>query len=326
MSTRRMVVLGGTGFIGREVVRRAVQDGWEVTALGRSDRAVAELRELGAMAVKGDAGAPSGWVEAARGAKALIDLVQPPLPGRIGLRQIRRMARERVEASRAYLGALAALPPGERPRVISVSGVDDLGPDDRGRVSQRSPLRERPVGFAHVGLAVRLEVERSGLPATWVHLGTVYGPGKAFGEKILPALARGRQPILGGGANRVALVHVADAAAALVHLAGLEQAAGRGYVVADGAGTTQRELLEHAASLLGGPRPRRIPLWLASLVAGRVLVEVMARDVAADPSALLETGFAFRYPSHLAGMAATVEALRRAGRLEPLAATGGSAC
>ncbi len=318
MTRKRMMVLGGTGFVGREVVRHAAREGWAVTALGRSEAALAELRTLGARAVEGDAGAPSGWVEEARGAAALVDLVQPALPGRIGLRQIRQMARRRLEVSRAYLRALAALPDGERPRVVSVSGVDDLAPDGRGAVSHRSPLRERPVGFGHIGLAVRREVDSAGLPATHVHLGTVYGPGKAFAERILPALERRRQPVLGDGSNRVALVHVVDAARALVHLAGLEGADGRSFVVADGAGTTQRELLEHAASLLGAPPPRRIPLWLASLAAGRVVVEVMARDLVPDPSALLETGFAFRFPSHHAGMAATVEALRRAGRLRPL--------
>ncbi len=308
---KKMLLLGGTGFIGREVVRVAVEAGWQVAALSRSEAGDALLRRLGAAPVRGDAAEPGGWVEEARGAAVMIDLVQPALPARLGRAEIRAVSRLRQEVTRRWLEALAGLPPAERPRLLSVSGVDDLECDAEGRVSHRSALRARPVGFAHIGIPVRRLVEASGVGATYVHLGTVYGPGKGFADRLLPALAERKQPIVGSGGNRLPLVHVSDAARALVHLAGLDAAGvvGRAFVVSDGTGTTQRELFENAAALLGARSPRRVPRWLASLIAGRILVEVMARDVDADPSALMESGFTFRFPSHREGMAATVREL-----------------
>lgn len=308
---KKMLLLGGTGFIGREVVRVAADAGWQVTALSRSEAGDVLLRRLGAAPVRGDAAEPRGWIEEARGAEVMIDLVQPALPARLGRAEIQAVARLRQELTRRWLEALAGLPPAERPRLVSVSGVDDLEPDGDGRVSHRSALSARPVGFAHIGIPVRRLVEASGLDATYVHLGIVYGPGKGFADRLLPALAERKQPIVGSGANRLPLVHVSDAAGALVRLAGLDATGvvGRTFVVSDGAGTTQRELLDNAAALLGARSPRRIPRWLASLIAGRILVEVMARDVDADPSALMESGFALRFPTHREGMAATVRDL-----------------
>ncbi len=116
----------------------------------------------------------------------------------------------------------------------------------------------------------------------------------------------------------------------------------------DGADTTQRELLDETATLMGAKRPGAVPTWLAALVAGSIAVETMtlyviynleqrgrllnnlhyvyselvsdvlfqrsrARlyiiDAHADPSALLATGFHFRYPSHQQGVPATLAVL-----------------
>ena len=43
-----LFLLGGTGFIGREVVTEAVQRGYGVWALGRSETARSRLAEMGA--------------------------------------------------------------------------------------------------------------------------------------------------------------------------------------------------------------------------------------------------------------------------------------
>ena len=77
----------------------------------------------------------------------------------------------------------------------------------------------------------------------------------------------------------------------------------------DGADTTQREILDDTAALMGLKRPGTIPAWLAALVAGSIAVETITLDAHADPSALLATGFHFRYPSHHEGVVATLATL-----------------
>jgi hypothetical protein len=158
---------------------------------------------------------------------------------------------------------------------------------------------------------VRRLVEASGLAFAYAYLGTVYGPGKSFAKKIFPDLAAGRLRLPGKAANRMALVHVEDAARALVHVAKLEtgRLAGRSFVVADGHPVRMADFMGFAAQSLGGPRPKSAPLPLACLFAGQALFETVTRDIAAHPAALIETGFEFRYPSYRDGLPPSIQSL-----------------
>jgi nucleoside-diphosphate-sugar epimerase len=306
-------VLGASGFIGRELLRNAQAARLDVTALVRSPENARLLERTGVRVLVGNVDQPAGWAEAASRCGTWIDLIQPPIPRRLGARALRRIVRERLRVTAAIAGALSAIPPERRPLLLSISGMSDLAPDEQGRLSHRSPLRARPMGFAHIGLRVRALLARTAIDVAFVHLGTVYGPGKSFTSEIFPKLARGRLPTVGRGANRLALIHVRDAARALLHLATLERArvAGRQWIVADGAGTSQRDFLATAARLLGGPVPKSAPTWLVGLIAGRAMADELSKDAPADPAALLETGFAFQHPTPASGLQETMEALAR---------------
>ena len=317
----KVFVLGAAGYIGREVVREAVARGLAVQALVRTDEQASALRRLGATPVIGDVRESERWAFRLAGVDVLLDLVQPRLPERLTTAAIDRVAAERVEAMSEIVRALSNLPPERRPLLMSVSGMTDLVKDERGFLSAASARRSPPVGFARIGVPVHELVLSSALPAAFVHLGTVYGPGKAFAARILPNLARGRMPIVGAGNNRKALVHVSDAARALVHLLSLERGAlqGKTWLVADGANSTQREFMEHAARLMNGPVPRRLPRWLVSLIIGSVSATLLAEDAPVDNTELLRSGFHFEHASHDTGLPATVRALRQSSSVEGVA-------
>jgi hypothetical protein len=280
-------ILGASGFVGSTVVDAALRAGLKVGAWARSEAQAAVLRQRG-VAVSAPPSIPPS--------KVVIDLIQPKLPERLSEAALGKAARYRVETTR---GVLHALPPGAV--LFSVSGTDDF---DAGVVSHRSRFTGDPKGFARIGLSVRAEVLASMRPFASIHLGTVYGPGKSFAATLFPRLAKGRMPVVGDGSNRLPLIHVEDAARALVHLATLstEQVTAHPWIVTDGTRTTQRELLELGAKLLGAPRPKSVPRWLASVVAGSVAAASFSRDVPTDPSALVATGFTFRFPSIATGL------------------------
>ena len=162
-------------------------------------------------------------------------------------------------------------------------------------ISHRSRLATKLHGFAHIGVPVRKLVEASGLDATYIYLGSlVYGPGKLFADIFVAGLKKGSAHVVGKGTNRPSLVHVTDAARAIVHLAGLSRNAlvDHQFIAMDGAGTTQRELLNATAMYMGVKKPPTILL-----------------DAQVDNSSLQETGFHFLYPSYREGVPATLTEL-----------------
>ncbi|MGE0715512.1 MAG: NAD-dependent epimerase/dehydratase family protein [Alphaproteobacteria bacterium] len=68
----RVLVLGGTGTIGRAVVRALHDRGHHVSGLARSATAAAALRSAGAAPITGDITAPAGWMAAIDAADAVV--------------------------------------------------------------------------------------------------------------------------------------------------------------------------------------------------------------------------------------------------------------
>ncbi len=310
--TPTMFVLGGTGFIGQRVVTHAVRRGFRVDALARSDDTHARLRAMGANPVAGDAEDPLAWREHVRHADALVDLLQPALPKRLTRTAVAAMSERRQRFTRGLLEAAATPGDGQAPLLFSISGAEDLQPDSSGHIDERSTLRSRPVAFSAIGVPVRRMIEQSGLDAVYVYFGAmVYGPGKAFADVIVDGLRKRRARVVGRGSNRLPLVHVDDAASVIVHLAGLprEDVAGKTFLATDGSHTTQRQLLDLTAELMGRKQPGSAPAWLAGLIAGNVAVESITLDALDDPSALRRTGFEFSFPSPREGVPASLEQL-----------------
>ena len=223
----------------------------------------------------------------------------------------RRLSPNARRTTRSIVDALTSLPAERRPLYVSVSGVAELVPDQQGLISHESTLTPQPAGFARIGLAARAVVRSSGIDAAFVHVGTVYGPGKSFTERILPALEKGRYPIFGNGENRVALVHVEDAARALVHIATLSRAATLGgqWIVVDQSMLTLGGFLTQTAAAVGGPRPRHAPRWLGRMLLGSGLIAQLSKDAPTDSSRLASTGFGFQFPQLRDGLAATLAEL-----------------
>jgi nucleoside-diphosphate-sugar epimerase len=124
--------------------------------------------------------------------------------------------------------------------------------------------------------------------------GGFYGPG-AHDEQL--QLVRKRLlPIIGGGTGHVSWVHVDDAAAATV--LAMEQKARGVFNIVDDEPAAVRDWLPYLAECAGAKPPRRVPAWLARLVAGEMAVGVMTEGRGfANDKAKRELGWELRFPS-----------------------------
>ncbi len=130
--------------------------------------------------------------------------------------------------------------------------------------------------------------------------GGFYG---ADNDGLVEPVRRRRFPIVGDGGGVLSFVHLDDAAAATV--LALEHDGPAIYNIVDDEPAPVREWLPVLARALGAKPPRRVPVWLATLLAGEIAVMLgtEARG-ASNAKAKRELGWTLRYPTWRQGFAA----------------------
>jgi 2-alkyl-3-oxoalkanoate reductase len=110
-------------------------------------------------------------------------------------------------------------------------------------------------------------------------------------------------PIVGNGGGFMSFVHLDDAATAAV--LALEHDGPAIFNVVDDEPAPVREWLPVLAEALGAKPPRRLPVWLARLFAGKAnAVQAVESRAASNARAKRELGWAPRYPTWRTGFAA----------------------
>jgi nucleoside-diphosphate-sugar epimerase len=95
--------------------------------------------------------------------------------------------------------------------------------------------------------------------------GAFYGPGA---EEQIAMVRKGLFPLVGGGTGYTSWVHVDDAAGATV--LAMEQRAKGVFNIVDDEPAPASEWLPYLAACAGARPPRRVPAWLARLLAGEM--------------------------------------------------------
>jgi 2-alkyl-3-oxoalkanoate reductase len=137
--------------------------------------------------------------------------------------------------------------------------------------------------------------------------GFFYGPGTYYAsDGSIAAQVRKRQfPIVGKGEGRASYVHLHDAATATV--AALERGSGI-YNIVDDEPALLRDWLPVYARAIGAKPPRRVPRWLARLVAGSAVAGVATETRgASNAKAKAELGWEPALPSWREGFATALD-------------------
>jgi len=301
----RVFVAGATGAIGRPLVGQLRGAGHEVIGTTRSAARAEELRELEAQPVVVDALDTDALKQAVIDARPDVVVNQlTNLPARLNYRKPQETFGS-TNLLRAEVGPALAAAAAEAgaSRLIAQSVCFYYASTGKRAHDEDDPLVEFPPGAPGAqGILAQKTLERStletpGLEGVVLRYGFFYGPGTAYASDGSWAddARRRRLPVVGEGTGIFSFVHVDDAASATV----LAVERGRGiYNVCDDEPAPMSEWAPAYAQALGAKPPRRVPVWLARLVAGeRVAVMATQLEGASNEKAKRELGWRPRHPS-----------------------------
>jgi nucleoside-diphosphate-sugar epimerase len=242
----RVLLTGGSGFLGSFVAEQLAADGHVVRALvrPRSDRRVLE-KLAGIEFALGAIEDPASLGPAVDGADAVVHVA-----GIVKARRPSEFFEVNTQGTKNLLDAAAGRGVG---RFVYVSSLAAVGPSLDG-TPVPDDVEPRPV--THYGRS-KLEAERAVLAAkdrihvTVVRPPLIYGPRDRETLAFFTSVRNGVLPMTGDGTNTLSVVYVADCAAAIVRALTVQGASGRTYFVDDGSVYVWREALAHIESALG---------------------------------------------------------------------------
>jgi farnesol dehydrogenase len=251
----RVLITGGTGYLGAAIVRAAAARGHQPVVYARRATAAG----LPAIAIDGDIRDLTALTRAADGADAIVHAAALVSLWRPNAHEFAEVnvggLRNTIDVTRAlgirrlvYTSSFLALPPSD--------GRDPLDANDY----QRTKRRAREVALAAAA---------DGAPIVSLYPGVIYGPGAATEGNLVGRLLRdhlqGRLPGVIGSDRTWSFAFADDVAAAHVEAIEREDAAGEYRL--GGENAQQIRLFDLARELRGARLPRRIPIAAAYAIA-----------------------------------------------------------
>ena len=312
----RVFVAGASGAIGTRLVPQLIDQGHEVIGTFRSPGHDQRVRALGAEPVALDLLDPAAVRRAVLAARpdAIVHQATALADVRFGRSLDRSFGptnRLRTEGTDALLAAAreAGVARFVAQSFASYRYAREGGPvkteDDRLDPDPPAMAAQTNAAMRHLDEAV---TAAGGIALRY---GGFYG---ADNDGLVGPVRKRQFPVIGAGGGISSFIHLDDAAAATV--LALEHDSAGLYNIVDDEPAPMSEWLPALAAALGAKPPRRVPLWLARLVAGKgmVMMAVGSRG-ASNSKAKRELGWTPRYPSWRQGFpAAYASATRAKGR------------
>ncbi len=295
----RIVITGGTGFIGRALAKELAGAGYEVILLSRNPARATGL-PAGVRAERWDGRTAAGWGGLVEGALAIVNLAGENLsggtfpPARWTPERKALIRSSRLDAGAAVLEAVTAAR--AKPRVvIQASGIGHYGSREEELLTEE----DRPGDDFLARLTVEWEastalVTAQGVRHVSIRTGVVLSPDEgALKQLLLPFKLFVGGP-MGSGRQGFSWIHPADEVGAIRFLIENERAHGPFNLCAPQP-LTNAEFARVLGKVLGRPSWLRVPGFVLRLALGEVASMVLEGQKAL-PKKLLDLGFRFRFP------------------------------
>jgi len=282
----RVLVTGGSGFIGRYLVDALMQRGADVTILSRHPSPAG----MKCKTVAGDLTRPETLDDVCRGFRVVFHLAgDAHAIDRLDDDDERLGWRTTVDGTRALVEQSIRAGVSRFLFFSSVKAMGEGGIACLDETAVSSPVTSYGKAKREAEKIV-LDACQRGLASTVLRLPMVYGPGcKGNLPRMIQAIARGLFPPLPEIGNKRSMVDVRDVVEAALLAADNPAATGKIYVVTDGQTYSTRQMYEWICAEVGRPVPRwTMPLSLIRFAAcaGDMIGRIRRRRFLFDTEAL----------------------------------------
>ena len=278
----KVVITGGSGFIGRAIANRLRTAGHIVTAIS--------LRTP-----------PSPEIFA--GCNAVVHLAGEPVAQRWTAAAKERIMNSRVQGTRTLVTALRQQAPAV---LISASAIGYYGSRGDEILTEAAPAADDFLGrVAAAWEEEALAAEPLGVRVARLRIGVVLGPNGGALARMLPPFRLGIGGRLGSGHQWMSWIHINDLIALIAFL--MKESTVRGVFNATSPfPVTNREFTQALAEAVHRPAILPVPAFVLKLMFGE-MSEVLLGSQRALPDAAQRAGFVFQHPDIFAALAQVVQ-------------------
>jgi hypothetical protein len=292
----KILVVGISGFIGRELARELVATGHTVTGLSRSPEKAKALSGPGVEIRAWDGLSVDSLVPLLEGMDGVVNLAGENIAaGPWTKSRKQQLAGSRVGTGRALADALLQI--SDKPAfLVQGSGIGFYGPNPSGTVDEESgPGKGFLADLVSRWESVVAPVAEAGIRTVIIRSGIVLGNSGGMIPKLLRPFHFYAGAVPGSGRQWISWIHIRDHVAALRYLAESPTSSGPFNLVTD-APVSMGDLVRKISDETGRPAWLKIPPILLRAGMGEMARETILASQHVRPARLQEKGFTFRYP------------------------------
>jgi uncharacterized protein (TIGR01777 family) len=289
----RVLITGGTGFVGKQLSSRLVKDGNEITILTRSLKG-SEQAPKGVSYLQGDPTEKGPWQEAIPNHDAVINLAGASIFSKWSDEYKKLIRDSRVFTTRNIIEGIPSQS-GKKISLFSTSAVGYYGFHGDEELDEESPSgNDFLARLAIEWEAEALKAEEKGARVVITRFGIVLGEkGGALGQMI-PLFKKFIGGPIGSGQQWFSWVHIKDLAEAFAFLMKHPEISGPVNVCSPNP-VKNRDLAKSLGKVLHRPSFMPAPAFMIKLVLGE-FGSVILEGQRVLPRQLLKGGFVFKYP------------------------------
>jgi len=289
----KILITGGTGFVGTQLTSRLIQDGHEVTILSRSAKRSGEVpRRISYL--QGDPTQKGPWQEAIKSHDAVINLAGASIFAKWTDEHKKAIRESRVSTTQNIVEGIPS-PPQKQFTLLSTSAVGYYGfCGDEELTEQSPPGNDFLARIALEWEGEALKAKERGARVVITRFGIVMGEKGGALSQMIPLFKKYIGGPIGSGKQWFSWVHIKDLSEAFAFLMKHPEISGPVNVCAPNP-VRNKDLAKVLGKVLHRPSFMPAPGFMVKLVLGE-FGSVILKGQRVIPKRLLDSGFAFQYP------------------------------